>query len=45
MDQLSFDRLCDSMGELFKEFFTLFLSNDGVRIIDRLDSLKVSIFT
>ncbi len=44
-DQLSFDRLCDSMGELFKEFFTLFLNNDGVRIIDRLDSLKVSIFT
>lgn len=44
-DQLSFDQLCDSTGELFKEFFTMFLNNDGVRIIDRLDSLNVSIFT
>jgi lipoprotein signal peptidase len=44
-DQLSFDRLCESMGDLFKEFLDMFLKNEGVRIIDRLDSLKVSIFS
>lgn len=44
-DQLSFDRLCESMGDLFKEFLELFLNNEEVRIIDRLDSLKVNIFT
>jgi len=44
-DQLSFDQLCESMGELFKEFFDLFLKNEGVRVIDRLNSLGVSVFT
>ena len=44
-DQLSFDRLCESMGDLFKEFLEMFLKNEGVRIIDRLDSAGVSIFS
>lgn len=44
-DQLSFDRLCESMGDLFKEFLEMFLNNEGVRIIDKLDSLKVGIFS
>jgi hypothetical protein len=44
-DQLSFDRLCESMGDLFKEFLELFLNNEEVRIIDRLDALKVNLFT
>ena len=44
-DQLSFDQLCESMGELFKEFMDLFLKNEGPRIIDRLDSLRISVFS
>lgn len=44
-DQLAFDKLCDSMGDLFKEFLEMFLKDEGVRIIDKLDSLKVGIFT
>lgn len=44
-DQLSFDRLCESMGELFKEFLELFLKGEGVRIIDRLDSTGIGIFS
>lgn len=44
-DQLSFDSLCGSMGDLYKEFLELYLNNEGARIIDRLDSLKVSIFS
>ena len=44
-DQLSFDQLCESMGELFKEFMELFLKGEGIRVIDRLDSLKVGILS
>jgi len=33
------------MGNLFKEFFELFLKGEEVRIIDKLDSLKINIFT
>lgn len=44
-DQLSFDRLCESMGELFKEFLELFLKGEGVRIIDRLDSTGIGVFS
>ena len=44
-ESLSFDQLCESMGNLFKEFFELFLKGEEVRVIDRLDSLKINIFT
>lgn len=44
-DQLAFDKLCESMGDLFKEFLELFLNNEGVRIIDRIDSLKINVFS
>lgn len=43
-ETLSFDQLCESMGNLFKEFFELFLKGEEIRIIDKLDSLKISIF-
>jgi hypothetical protein len=33
------------MGDLFREFLELYLNNEGIRIIDKLDSLKVGIFT
>ena len=44
-DQLSFDHLCESMGNLFKEFLEMFKKSEGVRIIDRLDSTGVGIFS
>ncbi|MDD5507087.1 MAG: hypothetical protein PHD25_02005 [Bacteroidales bacterium] len=44
-DQLSFDQLCESLGNLFKEFLEIFLKNEGVRIINRLDSTGVGIFS
>ncbi|MBT3207302.1 MAG: hypothetical protein HN704_03255 [Bacteroidetes bacterium] len=44
-ENLSFDQLCESMGNLFKDFFELFLKGEELRIIDRLDSLKINIFS
>jgi len=43
-DDLDFDQLCDSMGQLFLEFFELFKKGNEVRIIDRMDELRVSVF-
>jgi hypothetical protein len=43
-DQLTFDQLCESLGQLFIEFLELFKKDECVRIIDRMDSLKLSPF-
>jgi len=43
--KLSFDQLCESMGELFMEFIELFLKNEDPRIINRLNSLSVSVYS
>ncbi len=42
---LAFDKLCASLGELFIEFAGLHQRGEGVRIIDRLDALKMSYFS
>ncbi|MBC8315823.1 MAG: hypothetical protein ISR57_03230 [Bacteroidales bacterium] len=39
-EELSFDQLCSNLGKLFIDFFELFKQGDGIRIIDRLNSLK-----
>jgi hypothetical protein len=44
-DNLTFDHLCNSMGELFIEFFEWYKKGEGVRIIDKLDKLKLNIMT
>jgi hypothetical protein len=44
-DQLSFDQLCDSLGRLFIEFFESFRSGEGLRVIERMDALRVPIFS
>lgn len=41
-DQLAFDQLCDSLGNLFIDFFQLYVSGEAVRINDRLNTLKLS---
>jgi len=44
-DSLSFDQLCQSLGELFIEFMEMFKRGDGVRVIDRLNSLRINPYT
>jgi len=42
---LSFDQLCASLGNLFVEFLDLFRKGEGVRVMDRLDALQMSILS
>jgi hypothetical protein len=44
-DRLSFDQLCDSLGRLFMDFFESFRCGDGLRVIERMDALRVPIFS
>jgi hypothetical protein len=44
-EPLAFDKLCESLGLLFIEFAELHQRGEGVRIIDRLDTLKMSYFS
>jgi len=43
-EPLSFDKLCQSLGDLFVEFVGVFQRGEGVRIIDRLDAVGLSMF-
>ncbi|GAB4380727.1 MAG: hypothetical protein Kow0042_30990 [Calditrichia bacterium] len=43
-DALTFDQLTDSMGNLFIEFLELFKKGEAVRIIDRMNELKMNPF-
>ncbi len=42
---LAFDQLCKSLGQVFIEFFELFTRGEGVRIIDRMDDLRIGILS
>jgi hypothetical protein len=44
-EALAFNQLCDALGNLFVEFIELHQRGESVRIIDRLDSAGVSIFS
>ena len=44
-EALSFDQLCDSLGQLFIDFFDLFRRGESVRVIDRMDALRLSPFS
>jgi hypothetical protein len=44
-EDLAFDQLCQSLGDLFVEFVELFRSGQGVRIIDRMNALKISYYS
>jgi len=41
-DNFSFDQLCNSMGNLFIEFFEIFRRGEGVQIISRLNDLRLN---
>ncbi len=44
-EDLSFDQLCESLGNTFIDFFELFKRGESVRIIDRMDALGLSAFS
>jgi len=44
-DDLAFDHLCESLGQLFITFADFYMKGDKVRITDRLDSVKMGLFS
>lgn len=44
-DDLTFDRLCQSLADLFIEFLEMYRKDQGVRIIDRLNKVRIGIFS
>ena len=44
-EALSFDQLCTSLGNLFVDFIQTYHRGEGIRIIDRMDALRVSVFS
>lgn len=44
-EPLAFDALCNSLGQLFIEFFDLYQKGEGVRIIDRMNDLRIGILS
>jgi len=43
-DRLSFDQLCDSLGELFINYIDMYVKGEGIRIIDQFNALKLNPF-
>ncbi|HEY5731938.1 MAG TPA: hypothetical protein VIS72_17965 [Anaerolineales bacterium] len=44
-ESLAFDQLCASLGDLFVDFIEMYNRGEGVRVIDRLNAVGVSIFS
>jgi len=44
-ESLAFDQLCESLGNLFVEFVEMQQRGEGVRILDRMDSLKIPYYS
>jgi hypothetical protein len=44
-EPLAFDQLCASLGQVFIDFFDLYKKGEGVRAIDRMDDLRIGIFS
>lgn len=42
---LEFDHLCESLGKLFVEFFEYMKKKEEVRIIDKLNEVKIGVFS
>lgn len=45
VEDLDFDSLCESLGRLFVEFFELYRKGEEVRIIDKLNEMKIGILS
>jgi hypothetical protein len=44
-EPLAFDALCVALGQVFIDFFELMNKGEGVRVIDRMDDLRISVFS
>jgi hypothetical protein len=44
-EPLAFDHLCNSFGQVFIDFFDQFNKGEGVRVVDRMDDLKIGFFS
>lgn len=44
-DDISFDQLCESLSNLFIEFLELYKRENGIRIIDRMNELRETVWT
>lgn len=42
---LAFDQLCDSLGQVFIDFFGRYDKGEGIRVVDRMDDLKISVLS
>ncbi len=44
-EPLAFDQLCNTFGQVFIDFFESFKKGEGVRVVDRMDDLKIGILS
>lgn len=44
-EDLAFDQLCSSLGDVVIEFISLYIQGKEVRIIDKMDDLRVNVFS
>jgi len=44
-EELSFDQLCESLGNLFIDFVEMFQRGEGTRVIDRMNNVGISPFS
>lgn len=44
-ESLAFDKLCESLGNLFVEFIEMYQRREGIRIIDRMNAVGIGIFS
>lgn len=44
-EDLAFNLLCNSLGDVIIDFIELFIDGSEVRIIDKMDNLKINVFT
>ena len=44
-EDLAFDHLCESLGQLFITFADFYMKGNKVRILDRLNSVKIGLFS
>jgi hypothetical protein len=44
-EPLAFDQLCTSFGQVYIDFFEAHKNGEGIRVIDRMDDLKLGFFS
>ena len=44
-EDLAFDQLCNSLNDVIIEFIRLYNEGSEVRIIDKMDNLRINVFT